>query len=137
MRTKALELWPSWESLDMSEKHEYDNDEERDTEASHGGMAPLVAMRPAPQNIQECQGQNNDQDCSKHWSLPYVNSATACFLWPVSTQSRACIGSPCSMERLVQVETDGNAIAGMTAVVQIISVSVVIHIHVIVVVPIV
>jgi hypothetical protein len=40
-------------------------------------------------------------------------------------------------ERLVQVEADGNAIAGMSAVVQIVSVAVVVHVHVIAVVPIV
>jgi hypothetical protein len=39
-------------------------------------------------------------------------------------------------EHLMQVEADGNAIAGISAVVQIISVSVVIYIHVIAVVPI-
>jgi len=40
-------------------------------------------------------------------------------------------------ERLVQVKTDGNAIAGISAVVQIISVVVVVDVHVIAVVPIV
>lgn len=39
-------------------------------------------------------------------------------------------------ERLVQVETDGNAIAGISAVIQIISVTVVVHVYVIIVVPI-
>jgi hypothetical protein len=38
-------------------------------------------------------------------------------------------------ERLVQVETDGNAVAGISAVIQIISVTVVVHVYVIVVVP--
>ncbi len=40
-------------------------------------------------------------------------------------------------ERLVQVEADGNAIAGISAVIQIISIAVVVHVYVIAVVPIV
>ena len=39
-------------------------------------------------------------------------------------------------ERLVQVEADGNAIAGISSVIQIISVAVVVHVDVIAVVPI-
>jgi hypothetical protein len=41
------------------------------------------------------------------------------------------------IEHLVQIETDGNAIARIPAVVQIISIGVVIHVYVIAVVPIV
>ena len=39
-------------------------------------------------------------------------------------------------ERLVQVEADGNAIAGISAVVQVIAITVVVHVYIIVVVPI-
>jgi hypothetical protein len=56
------------------------------------------------------------------------------------TNARAGTGLPLVATvsaRLVQVEADGNAIAGISAVEQIISVPVVVHVDVIVIVPIV
>jgi hypothetical protein len=50
--------------------------------------------------------------------------------------SRGCVGVTLLAEFLIQVEADGDAIARISAVVQIISVAVVVQVHVIAVVPI-
>jgi hypothetical protein len=103
--------------LNTPEKYENDDNQERETYASGWDVAPLPAVRPPRQSAQERQDQKDHQDSSQHYFSPsFVNSAVDA--------------------RLVQIETDGNAIAGISAVVQIISVAVVIHVNVIAVVPI-
>jgi hypothetical protein len=65
-----------------------------------------------------------------------INFTTRCFDSSIADLRPDGLIAYWNLERLVQIKADGNAIAGISAVIQIISVTVVIHIHVIAVVPI-
>ena len=50
---------PPGQNLNTSEKHENDNDEENETYASRGAIAPLTAVRPSRQSTQQRQDQKD------------------------------------------------------------------------------
>jgi hypothetical protein len=54
------------QSLNTSEKHQNDNNEESEAYASCWDIAPLAAVRPPRQRPHERQDQKDDQDSSKH-----------------------------------------------------------------------
>jgi hypothetical protein len=56
-------------NLQAPEKNENDNNQESDTYASHGGIAPLSAVRPPRQRTHERQDQKHCQDSSKQCLL--------------------------------------------------------------------
>jgi hypothetical protein len=57
------------QSLNTSEKNENDNDEESETYAARGDIAPLSAVGPPRQRTHERNNQKDDQDSCKHCLL--------------------------------------------------------------------
>src|SRR5260370_1517736 len=94
--------------LNTSEKYENDDNQQRETYASGWDVAPLPAVRPPRQRAQECQDQKDHQDSSQHCFSPsVVNSAVDA--------------------RLVQIETDRNALAWTSPLLPLISAAALCH----------
>jgi hypothetical protein len=54
------------QGLKASEKHENGNNDEYQTDASRGGIAPVAAEGPPRECSEECQDQKNDQYSANH-----------------------------------------------------------------------
>jgi hypothetical protein len=132
--------------LNLPKEHKNDHDDENEAHSSRRDIAPLAAVRPPRHCPQKRQDQHHDQDSSKHCFLfPFLiqpsvleHSSQQQLISLTTFPTGPSVPSITALDEcLVQVEADGNAIARISAVVQIISVSVVVHVDVVAVVPIV